>query len=68
MTKPKIGLQVFSMRDIWAENPIEAFQIAKDCGYDAVEGIGRFTMGANELRKVLYGSERTEKSFGRFRA
>jgi len=53
MTKPKIGLQVFSMRDIWAKNPIEAFQIAKDCGYDAVEGIGRFTMGANELRKVL---------------
>ena len=53
MATKKIGLQIYSIRDIYAKNPAEAFGLAKDCGYDAVDMFGPVTMGAEELKKLL---------------
>jgi len=53
MAAKKIGLQVYSIRDIYAKNPAEAFKLIKDCGYDAVDMFGGVTMGAEELKKLL---------------
>ena len=53
MATKKIGLQVYSIRDIYNKNPAEAFKLIKDCGYDAVDMFGNVTMGAEELKKFL---------------
>ena len=53
MATKKVGLQVYSIRDIYAKNPSEAFKLIKDCGYDAVDMFGPVTMGAEELKKLL---------------
>ncbi|MCL2773643.1 MAG: sugar phosphate isomerase/epimerase [Oscillospiraceae bacterium] len=53
MATKKVGLQIYSIRDIYFKNPIEAFKLIKDCGYDAVDMFGNITMGAEELKKIL---------------
>jgi len=53
MATKKVGLQVYSIRDIYYKNPAEAFKLIKDCGYDAVDMFGGITMGAEELKKLL---------------
>jgi len=53
MATKKVGLQVYSIRDMYFENPKEAFKLIKDCGYDAVDMFGNITMGAEELKKLL---------------
>ena len=53
MATKKIGLQVYSIRDIYFKSPEEAFKLIKDCGYDAVDMFGGVTMGAEELKKLL---------------
>ena len=53
MATKKIGLQVYSIRDIYAKSPAEAFGLVKDCGYDAVDMFGGVTMGAEELKQLL---------------
>ena len=53
MAKKKVGLQVYSIRDIYAKSPAEAFALIKECGYDAVDMFGGITMGAEELKKLL---------------
>ena len=53
MATKKIGLQVYSIRDIYSESPAKAFKIIKDCGYDAVDMFGGITMGAEELKQLL---------------
>ena len=49
----KVGLQVYSIRDIYFKDPAEAFKLIKDSGYDAVDMFGGVTMGAEELKKLL---------------
>ena len=53
MAAKKVGLQVYSIRDIYAKSPTEAFKLIKNCGYDAVDMFGNITMGAEELKKLL---------------
>jgi sugar phosphate isomerase/epimerase len=53
MATKKVGLQVYSIRDIYSKNPAEAFKLIKDCGYDAVDMFGNVNMGAEELKKLL---------------
>ena len=53
MATKKVGLQIYSIRDIYFKNPIEAFKLIKDCGYDAVEMFGNITMGGEELKELL---------------
>ena len=53
MANPKIAVQVYSIGKIYDENPYEAFKIIKDCGYDAVEMVGKVIMEATELKKML---------------
>lgn len=59
MSIKKVGLQIYSIRDIYFKNPDEAFKLIKDCGYDAVDMFGNITMGAEELKGLLdkYGLE-----------
>jgi sugar phosphate isomerase/epimerase len=49
----KLGLQVYSIRDIYSKNAAEALKLIKDCGYDAVDMFGGMTMSAEELKKLL---------------
>ena len=53
MAQKKVGLQICSIRDIYFKNPREAFQLVKDCGYDAVDLFGNIIMSAEELKKML---------------
>ena len=53
MATKKVGLQIYSIRDIYFKNPVEAFKLIKDCGYDAVDMFGEVKMGADELKKIL---------------
>jgi sugar phosphate isomerase/epimerase len=49
----KLGLQIYSIRDIYFKNPADAFKLIKDSGYDAVDMFGNIIMGAEELKKLL---------------
>ena len=53
MATKKVGLQVYSVRDLYFANPADTFKLIKDCGYDAVDMFGNITMGAEELKKIL---------------
>lgn len=53
MATKKIGLQIYSIRDIYFKDPAESFKVIKDCGYDAVDLFGNIRMGAEELKKLL---------------
>ena len=49
----KVGIQMYSIRNFYYQNPAEAFKFIKDCGYDAVEMYGDATMSAEELKKLF---------------
>jgi sugar phosphate isomerase/epimerase len=49
----KIGLQIYSIRDIYFENPAGAFKLIKDSGYDAIDMFGNISMSAEELKKLF---------------
>jgi len=49
----KIGLQIYSIRDIYSKNAAEAFKLIKDSGYDAVDMFGGIPMEATELKEML---------------
>ncbi|MCL2096752.1 MAG: sugar phosphate isomerase/epimerase [Oscillospiraceae bacterium] len=49
----KMGLQVYSIRDIYFKDPAEAFKLIKDSGYDAVDMFGSVNMPAETLKKLL---------------
>ena len=53
MATKKIGLQIYSIRDIYFKNPREAFKVIKDAGYDAVDMFGNIIMPAEELKALL---------------
>ena len=49
----KFGVQIYSIRDIYAKNAAEAFKLIKDSGYDAVDMFGGIQVSAGELKKML---------------
>jgi len=53
MATKKVGLQIYSIRDIYSENPAEAFKLIKDSGYDAVDMFGGTSMDAKDLKKLF---------------
>ena len=53
MSKMKIGLQVFSVRDVAEKDFKGAMQKVKEIGYDGVELAGLYGLSAEEIRSVL---------------
>lgn len=45
MIRQPIALQMYSLRNIWAENPWKAMTFARDCGYTGIEFYGNFYSG-----------------------
>ena len=56
MASKKLGLQIYSIRDIYGKDEkshIEALKLMKECGYDAVDLFGEITIEAKEMKKIL---------------
>ncbi len=51
----KIGVQMWSVADLWKANPVEAFRRLRALGYVGVQSIGFYTMNWDELDKMLDG-------------
>ena len=51
----KLGLQLYSLRDIYPEDPAGTFKFIKESGYEAVDMFGKISMSAEELKKMLDG-------------
>ena len=49
----RIGVQMWSIADIWKKNPAEAFRRLKALGYDGVQSVQFFLMDPGELEKML---------------
>jgi len=49
----KIGLQLYSIKEISEKNFFGAIKLTADCGYDGIEFAGYFDTPAKELKKVL---------------
>ena len=49
----KVGLQIYSIRDLYSKNAAEAFKLIKDSGYDAVDMFGNIPMEVEELKKLF---------------
>ncbi len=51
----KIGVQMWSVNDLWKKNPVDAFRRLKALGYDGVQSFGFYAMDWSELEKMLDG-------------
>lgn len=51
----RIGVQMYSIDDLWRKNPAAAFRRLKAMGYDGVQSSGFFKMDWGELAKMLDG-------------
>ena len=51
----RIGVQMWSVNDLWKKNPTDAFRRLKALGYDGVQSFGFLAMDWNELEKMLDG-------------
>ena len=49
----RIGVQMWSIHDLWKKNPAVAFRRLKAIGYDGVQSIGFYFMNHGELEKML---------------
>ena len=49
----RIGVQMWSVNDLWKKNPADAFRRLKALGYDGVQSFGFLAMDGNELEKML---------------
>ena len=49
----RIGVQMWSVNDLWKKNPAEALRKLKAMGYDGVQSLGFFSMNHDELEKML---------------
>jgi len=49
----RIGVQMWSINDLWKDNPADAFRRLKGMGYDGVQSVNFFTMKTDELEKML---------------
>ena len=51
----KVGVQMWSVNDLWKKEPVDAFRRLKALGYDGVQSFGFLAMDWNELGKMLDG-------------
>ena len=51
----RIGVQMWSVNDLWKADPVAAFRRLKGLGYDGVQSFGFYAMDRNELEKMLDG-------------
>lgn len=51
----RIGVQMWSVNDLWKKDPVDAFRKLKALGYDGVQSFGFLAMDWNELEKMLDG-------------
>ena len=49
----RIGVQMWSVNDLWKKNPADALRRLKALGYDGVQSFGFLAMDWNELEKML---------------
>ncbi|MBQ7189053.1 MAG: sugar phosphate isomerase/epimerase [Kiritimatiellae bacterium] len=49
----RIGVQMWSIHDLWKKNPADAFHRLKTLGYDGVQSFGFLDMNHDELEKML---------------
>ena len=50
----KLGIQIYSVRDEYAQNPLSCFRQMKQCGYDGAELFGSIkTHPAEQLKAWL---------------
>ena len=54
----RIGVQMWSVDDLWKADPVAAFRRLKALGYDGVQSFGFYAMDWNELEKMLDGEGR----------
>lgn len=50
-----IGVQMWSVNNLWKKDPAGAFRRLKALGYDGVQSFGFYSMDWNELEKMLDG-------------
>jgi len=51
----KIGVQMWSVNDLWKSDPVAAFRRLRAIGYTGVQSFGFYAMDWNELEKMLDG-------------
>ena len=51
----RIGVQMWSVHELWKKDPVGAFRRLKALGYDGVQSFGFYAMDWNELEKMLDG-------------
>jgi len=51
----RIGVQMWSVNDLWKKDPVAAFRRLKGLGYDGVQSFGFLAMNWDELEKMLDG-------------
>ena len=51
----RIGVQMWSVNDLWKKDPVDAFRRLKALGYDGVQSFGFLAMDWGELEKMLDG-------------
>jgi len=51
----KIGVQMWSVNDLWKKDPAGAFRRLRTMGYEGVQSFGFYAMDWNELEKMLDG-------------
>ena len=51
----RIGVQMWSVHELWKKDPVGAFRRLKALGYDGVQSFGFLAMDWNELEKMLDG-------------
>ena len=49
----RLGVQMWSVNDLWKKNPADALRRLKAFGYDGVQSFGFFAMDHGELEKML---------------
>ena len=49
----RIGVQMYSVNDLWKKNPAAAFRKLKAMGYDGVQSFGFYAMNHAELEKMI---------------
>jgi len=51
----RIGVQMWSVNDLWKKDPADAFRRLRALGYTGVQSFGFYDMNWNELEKMLNG-------------
>lgn len=51
----RLGVQMWSVDDLWRKDPVGAFRRLRALGYEGVQSLGFYKMDWNELEKMLDG-------------